>query len=628
MSVLILKEIRELGWYALFWLLIMLPSYLFELMDQRIDETRFDEWCMAVCDAGISHEVVIFIIIIFFIAAFGLFNREFKDQTIDFLDALAVSRRTIFVSKVLALWLLIAFLLLATSVFDLLLLSMNQSSIDGRLYLQVSATILLRDCLFAYIVIAYTVFFSWFRTPGIFMFAALLIIAAFIAYQFPGHEWISLFSTYRNTYHGSTLLLDWPVILGHMALATVALYAGWRLWHRRLEEGSAMESDSVRRRWPGVVATLFTIVALIMTILYRVSVESGAILAEGIDESVSEHYQLVYAQEKSFVVEYLLEHIDSDYQALAGRLGAENLPTIRADLTSTSDHATGLASWSKIKINLDHGFEPDQFRRILSHETVHSFQGIESDGHLTDLVGGGFFIEGMAQYFSFEIVSEPATRESNRDIAAVAADRQDIGFRELIDGQAFTTTYDPELYYTLGETWVQAMVDICGELSLSALLRKLRDGRYTQILPAEPTWRNLLGAIGCDLDQVNHHWQKMQRQHLREMPERWPALEKVRFVVEDDDTVTATLQVEDLPAEPSEYRFYLKIMDARRADPSRALLVPGELTIADPEDSTRGSVTFHLGTHMLPGKEIMYQSGLRPDAGSRIYFEKWQRSRW
>ena len=173
-------------------------------------------------------------------------------------------------------------------------------------------------------------------------------------------------------------------------------------------------------------------------------------------------------------------------------------------------------------------------RRVLSHETTHVLQAVESDRALArNYAAAKFFIEGMAQYTSFEVVPETERRDSNQQLAAVSWKRQNIEFTDLIDEAGFAERFDAELHYSLGDLWTQAYVDICGEPALGEFLRAA--GRDTAVSDLAPAifWRDTTGFIDCDLDTVNEHWRtQMDALYDSVQAERFPMYTGI--VVKDD----------------------------------------------------------------------------------------------
>jgi len=167
MSRLLRKEFVQLLPIAFLWLAIIVLGYLSEFFTTRSDEQTFSSFCEGYCDPGTSVTVAVLTILFALVTAWSLFPREHDESTIDFLRALPVSRISLYLSKVMAAWLLLIVVHVLVYVLDLVLLAANPESIGGRFYADVWFTLLWRDCLFSFIIICHGVVLSWFRTTGL-----------------------------------------------------------------------------------------------------------------------------------------------------------------------------------------------------------------------------------------------------------------------------------------------------------------------------------------------------------------------------------------------------------------------------------------------------------------------------
>ena len=108
---------------------------------------------------------------------------------------------------------------------------------------------------------------------------------------------------------------------------------------------------------------------------------------------------------------------------------------------------------------------------VLAHETAHIFQSSATNRRLKKAGSSvGFFIEGMAQQVAFTVAPDDDRRQLNWIVGALAADRHDIDFNDLVDGQELARKFDAELPYTLGDLWVNTMTEVCGHDSLGKFL--------------------------------------------------------------------------------------------------------------------------------------------------------------
>ncbi|MFK7890368.1 MAG: ABC transporter permease [Granulosicoccus sp.] len=633
MKTLLIKEWRQLFPIACLWLALLLLGYFMQFATERVDEKTFSGWCDVYCDVGSDVVYAIVSIIIAMITAYSLFPREHDDATIDFLRALPISRKHIFIAKFMAAWLLLCSVSLLSFVIDAFVLKSNPESIGGRFYYQVWFTLLWRDFLFMFVILSHGVLLSWFRTLGLVVYAIYLIALMWMESRWGSSGIWSVFSMLSNQYDGSQLLVNQRSLIFHSMMALAVLAIAYRLWGRT-------ESSVMGSRNPGVGLRLmqgvFTAVAFIGVagfLFYQVNLNTGNSDQAKLRVVSTEHYRFVYPSDKEATVQYILSHAESDYLELVELLGVDtdNVPDIRVDLSAQSEHAAGLATWKKILMDLNSFSDDISQRRVLSHETTHVLQSVESDRALMKNHSAvKFFIEGMAQYTSFEVVPEQIRRELNWELASVSWERQGIEFRDLIDAAGFAEKYDVELHYSLGDIWTSAFVDVCGSEALGEFIRATGREGLISSLPAEIFWRTTMQYIGCDLDTVNEHWRTKLEEVYEQVPKtRFPVYSDV--VVRRDDAagmlkITASLESDgnatgefDQPT-----RFIVRVRRSSHqlssgVDPLyRGRLLP---------DSENGSqrIQFQIPLAATEGSRFRYQLGYSPSEESRYYYGIWRR---
>ncbi len=625
---LIFKEARQLWPIAGLWLAVLVLNYAIQLATERFDEQTFTGWCEGYCDYNSSATIIIFTALIALVTAYSLFPREHDDATIDFLRALPISRRSVFIAKVFAAWGLLCLINVLSYGLDAFLLSTNPESIGGRFYPQVWTTLLWRDCLVAFIILSHGVLLSWFRTIGLLIYAIYLLALMWAESALGTTGVWSILSLLSNEYDGSTLIVDTRALSIHTGVAFLALFIAYHLWSRTDSSVSGAKQATLGLKvFKGLLSfSGFAILALVLA--YQVGVGTGSAGTQSLRVATTEHYRFVYPAAREDTMQYILEYAESDYAALGELLAVPDLPNIRVDLSAQSEHAAGLATWKKIQMDLN-AFSADvSQRRVLSHETTHVLQAVESDRALSRNYGAvKFFIEGMAQYTSFEVVPEEARRQSNWALAAVSWKRQNIEFIDLIDEAGFTDQYDPELHYSLGDLWTRAFVSSCGPEALGDFLRASGREGAVQNLPPAIFWRDTTRQFDCDLDSVNELW-RSQMQTLYE------SVQQSRFPVYTDVVASvneATGQVV----------INAKLVAHESADavdlPDRVIVRIGASSTrlaAGVDPVYRGQVTqladgakvsFTVPRAAIDGNRFRYQLGLTPSDGSRYYYESWRR---
>ena len=622
MIALIAKELRQLQPIAWLWLGLLALGYAVQLTGERVDEETFGSWCEGYCDPGTSPFVAAFIILFTLITAYALFPREHDESTIDFLRALPIPRSRIYLAKVIAASLLLVAVNLVSYGIDAALLASNPESLGGRFVGQVWWTLLWRDCVFALVILAHGIVLSWFRTVGLVVYALYVILLLWLESTTGSAGLWSVFGMLANDYEGQSLVVDARAIAVHVGVALVLLVVGHRLWSRTVSAagGGAVPGRGRGARFVRGSAFALGFVALAGVALYRVGEETGALPDEALDVVETEHYRFVYRKSDARVVAYVVEHAEEDLARVAAVLGASEIPRIRVDLATSSQHAAGLAKWKKIRMDLG-AFEDDvSQRRVLAHEATHVLQSTESDRALARHFGTTrFFIEGMAQHVSFEVVPEPARRAANHALAAIVKARQDIGFDDLIDAAAFGERFDPELYYSLGDTWAGALVAVCGEASLGDFLRAAGRDEAPRRIGGELFWRDTFREIGCELDAVNSAWAERMGRALAELdPRPFPVFDDI-VVVRDDAAGVVRITARLAPADGAEglirpVRAVVRI----RADGAFCGAIDPVVrgTLEGEGEALRAS--FAVPFAAVPDSRFEYQLGYEPVAGTGV----------
>ncbi|MFK7994040.1 MAG: ABC transporter permease [Granulosicoccus sp.] len=636
---LFIKEGRQLFPIACLWVAVLVLNYAIQFATERFDEQTFSSWCEGYCDYNSSASIVIFSALIALVTAYSLFPREHDDATIDFLRALPVTHRSVFLAKVLAAWGLLCLINLLSYSIDAAMLATNPESIGGRFYSQVWLTLLWRDCLVAFIILSHGILLSWFRTVGLVIYTIYLLLLMWAESALGTSGVWSIFTLLTNEYDGSNLIVNTRALSIHTGIAVAMLFVAYLLWSRT---ESSVSGGKPQTRGLKVFRALLSVTGFLILaaiLVYRVGVGTGSTGSAELRVATTEHYRFVYPAAREDTVQYILKHAEDDYAALADLLGVEQLSNIRVDLSAQSEHAAGLATWKKIQMDLN-AFEADvSQRRVLSHETTHVLQAVESDRALAHNYSAvKFFIEGMAQYTSFQVVPEEARRDSNWQLAAISWKRQNIEFDDLTDEAGFSQRFDPELHYSLGDLWTRAFVSTCGEPAMGDFLRAAGRENAVKDLPASIFWRDTAGHIDCDLDVVNEQWRtQMEDLHASVNQAKFPIFTDIVIKREEQTgqiIVTATLS----PFEANENASSEKSTSQDDIDvPGRFILRIGAASnrIAagvDPtyrgqvvEDEGMTKVRFTIPASAINGTRFRYQPGYTPFEGSRYYYEAWKR---
>lgn len=620
---LILKELKQLLPFTLLWLCLVALFYGAELATVRIDEESYLSWCKAYCDVGTNIDIVLFTILLYMIAAYSLFPKEFDESTVDFLRSLPIGRKKIFFSKVIAAWILLCLLLVLDRVLQAAVLSFNSQTVTGKSYWMNDLRFFTRESLFAFVIVSHGVFLSWFRTTGLIIYCAYLI-GLILLEQLMGVSGIyNIFSFFGNEYDGENLLLDWQVIGFHVVVAGILLIVSYFMWTGTDSRPKTPGTGIFAKAMPIVLSVFgFVVVAgWMVSMLQSALVES---VQSDIKRLVTEHYSFSYRSADELAMSKLEPFVEDDYDALVELLGAEDNPMIQADMTSDSEHALGLATWKKIRMVLKSEDDVDPlYRRVLSHETAHVFQSVESNRALTKSANSvGFFIEGMAQYTSFAIVPDVSSRESNWLISSVAWHRQNIKFDRMANRSAFEALYDPELLYGIGDIWVDAMARTCGKASVGEFLRGVGRDNAPPNIAGVAYWRSHLQHIGCELELVNNEWRKiMQSLNDERSIGAFPHFDDVVVSRASSDgliSIEASLRPGESGILPEYY--YIRVKSETKLANSISPVLRGTLI----RDGADARVEFSILPRLIDGKRFRYQLGFTPLPDSRHYFDQWR----
>ena len=516
-------------------------------------------------------------------------------------------------------------LLLLERILQFSLLSFNTQSITGSRYLYNDVLFLTRDCLFAFVVVAHGVIVSWFRIIGLILYSAYLMVLVWLetknSQSGVGESGLyNVLTFFDNEYDGSRLLIDWTAISFHVAVAVVLLLIGYKLWANT--DSRPRASGARKLNW--ILPIVLSIFVFIVFALHMLNLMSVASTETEIKKLGTEHYKFSYRVSSEAAMQKLLTFSESDYDELIELLGVSDQPVIRVDMTSDSAHALGLASWKKIRMVLKNESDVDPlYRRVLSHETAHVFQSVESNRILAKSANSvGFFIEGMAQYTSFTIVPDVASRESNWLISSIAWQRHNIKFAELANRSVFESLYDPELLYGIGDIWVEAMAQTCGQSSVGDFLRAVGRDKASPAFSGVNYWRTHLQSIGCELESVNNLWRQLMQTSIDDRHNgAFPFYENVvvsRSDTTDFITISADLRLDESGLLPQNY--HLRIQSEASLTNAMSPVLNGKLM----QNGERASVEFSVLPRLIDGKRFKYQLGYTPITGSRGYYDRWR----
>ncbi len=497
----------------------------------------------------------------------------------------------------------------------------NPESMSGKKYFLLDGSLFLRDCIFAFVVLAHGVFLSRFRTAGLIIYAVYLLIVRWLETVFEGIQWISVFEIYNIDYAGEQFTFSLEAIVMHVAVAMLLLVWSCKMWSRAKGKSQGQGNTKKSHKVLKISASIFGFLLMAMLLLGQVMQSTVQQENLATEELNTDHYHFVFRSSDQSRAENLAANAERDYQQLRTLLNATQEPVIHVDMTTENEHAAGLAQWKTIKMGLSGADSPERYARVLSHETAHVFQSVESNRAFRRYFNSTrFFIEGMANYVSFEVVPQDQTRKQNRDIAAVSWHRQDIEFADMANSSAFTARFNAELVYSLGEIWSEGLVEACGIDALGKVLRAAgRDGA-PQGLSAQGFWRNTLQSISCELEVVNAVWKnKLQRRFDGIDQDLFPVIDDM-VAREVDDNVVVTASVPLSSQLPASW-FALRVAKASKSVAAVDSFFKAASVVVEQDAKL---VSFVVPGGVFDENRFRYQLGYQIASDSRIYFQPWR----
>lgn len=621
MIALITKELRQLMPIAFLWIALLALSIGIELASSRIDEQSYELFCDALCAPGIEYSQAIFLLIMCLVTAYSLYPREVDERTIDFLHALPIKKSTIFYGKFIAAFGMVCMLLLFGYGLLTLLLAFNPESMSGQKYFAIDGSLFLRDCVFAFVVMAHGVFLSRFRTAGLVVYALYLLLVRWLETQFDGIGWFSVFEIFNIDYAGERFSFSYDAMAVHVAVAMLMLVLSCGMWSKAQAKAQGVSNVKKSHKFFKTIASVMGFLLVSLMMLGQVIQNSQVQETQASEALQTDHYRFVFLTSDKARAEELHASAERQYQQQRLLLNASKEPVIHVDMTSENEHAAGLAQWKTIKMGLSGGDSAQRYARVLSHETAHVFQSVESNRAFRRYFNSTrFFIEGMANYASFEVVPQVETREQNRDIAAISWERQNIQFEDMTNSAAFAKQFNAELVYSLGEIWTEALVDVCSKDALGDVLRSAGRDNAPQDLSALAFWRNTLQHFSCELELVNAAWRK-------KLQLRFDSLDQNRFPIISNIAATDTASgitinaSAPLSSEVPVHRYALRLAkESKSVATVDAVFKADELTVNQQEQV----LSFNIPAGLIDDGRFRYQIGYQVDDNSRIYYQPWR----
>ncbi len=563
---------------------------------------------------GIAH------LILGIIAAYMLFPHERDQRTLALLWSLPASRWLIYVGKLLTAFAVLSALIVAGHLLLLWLVGEGASSVGRAQFrwdvwrLELAALLGLTA-----ISLGYGALVAQFRVLGILGLIVLWSLALYLSLRVRGYDFVNPATLLQPEYRGTDILLSGKAWLTHaLAALGAAVLAGF-LWTRD-DAGPATVVRRSRIRTHVVNAAAGAVAVLLILAygagsLLPVFQESGTSTdGRPLQNLVTRHFDFSFFAEDNAAAQALARDADGHARAVMKLLDVETNRRIVADLTDDSVDHLGIAGWNKLRMQRDSLYGDEGLRtHVLVHETVHVLSMIASDRRLGEHAAyAQFFSEGVAEWAAYETVGLEDQRQALRALSALAWNRFELDFAQMMDALSFRSRYDQNLVYALGEAWVATLADVCGETAPAAVLAAMGRADAPQSLTGVAFWRDTLQAAGCDLARVNAQFDLMLG-GLRDELSSVPAV--TSGATADGDLLRVTVTV--AKAEPVRiYYVHVRVRDS--AQVSSAGMASGVEAVA-----TGSSATFEFPASTVSGERFQYQVGLEFLDGERPFYGPW-----
>lgn len=627
------KELRTLAPFLLLSLFFLSGDIFYRPFKERLDEATWESIASYV-SAGEDGIFGWYLIIIALFVAYAAFPREHDERTIHFLYALPVRRSSIFVAKVLGgltiLWIGAGQLFLtdaAQSVWD------TQSFSGGHWRLDLALTHLALQMLFFFVAYSHALLASVLRLFGLLPYVLLLMVAAIVEDVYPPAVWISPSSLLTARYAGTELVVSWVPWGAHLGVAVMALLSSYLLWMGPADQvgaSFARARASIFGKLAAGCGTVFVVLG-VLTLAVIVSEVSESEEEEipheelefpsfETEERETARYHFTYPVSHRARAVALMDVADELHAGVAEQLGADEGPSLLADLTEVSGDHLGIASWTHLRVGIVNERDPIRLRHTFAHETVHAFQHRLSDRRQGDEARAAhFFAEGSAEYIAYLVApNEPAHRQA-RVVAAASWERHRMRTDDLFDEERFGERFDTILSYALGERWSAALVESCGPGAVGDVLRAMGRPDAPRDLSPRAFWESTLRAAGCDLESVDATFATLmeaEAEMLRDSIEVFPRIGG--GVSGHDGGSVRVVALLDREADPA-WTYLLRVRADPSADDSNVVSIRGRL---DPDDPRR--VRFRVSRALIPSRRFQLLLSVMDDPRGWPFSETWQ----
>ena len=612
MKALFLKELRNLmSLFPVFFLLFCGDIIVVPL-------TRpFDEVSWFEIHAGLSAESIgpFLLYMMGIIVGYSLFPREYEERTIDFLHSLPISRRQIFLAKWCAGVVLILAVCLCHEATNAFMQIGNGDSLTSDQFRWSTLLVLfLLSSTTALVGLAHGLLLSFGRQFGFLFLGFAAWGVSWLEVQYPYLRFLDPLSMAEPNFRGMSLIVPWSTLGWHTLTSILALLLSYRLWSSRGHQGTYLlvRRAKLHRKKLGCLTGVAVIVLFFLLMNLDDSEPSEDSPSYATARIETEHYNLTFPVSLRHRALKLASEADNIYRYVNEQLGEVKRERIIADLTDVSQEHLGIASLNKLRVDIANNEEPNLLEHILCHETTHVFcfrlSGARGRQHLEHL---GFFSEGTAEYFAFERASSSRSRRDARRQALAMYKRHRLDFSTLVSDQT-GKKYDENVNYTLGELWVQALVDCYGKDAPTKVWRAIGREDGPRLDAPLVFWQDTLQTAGYSFERVRSRW----LEHLKRLESQESAflkqLPQIRGSAIDADGYTYLQATSDRPL-PEGWEIVARVRTPHGKE---------AMTLAADPESEPDQFTAYVPSGF--GNVFDYQFGVLFSESAYPYFEEWK----
>ncbi|MEM8669163.1 MAG: ABC transporter permease [Planctomycetota bacterium] len=546
MLALLRKEFRSRIPFLLLILFFTLVSYGAQALTEPLSLTSTEKlYGDGLIELGMEYAITVFVLSL--ALSYGLLVREFDDRTIEFLDALPVSRTQLFFAKWFSAFCTLAFVPIVDIFFVLGIRALSTTSLDRSYHFDWIMTSLGLQLVQMYCFLSIGLVLSFLRRFG-WLALGLFGWSMMIAGRFiPELDLSNLVLCGDPQFFGKRWLVPWQLVFGYLAVGSLALLMAYGLFlgggRVLLRWLAGSESRAKQVVLVGCSAAIVFVVLGIMTqtILEEPPESPDAVRVTypgwATTSRSTETYDVVFPNNLANRANRLLDEADGVYASVAEFFDFEEDLRISVDMTSFSGHHLGTAYWNKLKLNLTSHEDLPSLRQTLGHETTHVILESLSDNQLRENFGSvRFFHEGVATYVERRFFMDEELTELRLN-AALLQDRGDASFDRLVDNDRLRAEHDSFLAYELGEVFAAAIVRRFGDEAIGNLARTFADRRHSEGLSGVLLWRSIFQASGYSLNEAVDEYYELLEETQQIHADTVAQLPELRPIVELEDAV-------------------------------------------------------------------------------------------